>query len=156
RSVPSQSPSTIATSARSASAFQYPTGSRRRATRSPSGSSDGTALASSAQTSTAPSTSESSQAPSRAAKARLTAASTSPRPRKAAYATDLLNASQLRSATIAQRTVAPVQTTRSRSALTSTTPARPARGIGSQPNATPTSAAASRTTAAPPTGSVPA
>ncbi len=142
-------------SASSARAFQYPTGSRRRATRSPSGSSAGTAFATSAHTSVAPMTSESIEAARRVARVRPTAASTMPSPRNAAYATVLLKASQLRSATMDHQTVAPVHTTRSTSAQSSAAPERPVRGTGSHPNADAASAPASTRTAAPPTGSVP-
>ena len=56
-------------------------------------------------------TMESIAAVRRAACARPAAASTSPSPRNAAYATLLLNASQLRSPTIDHQTVTPVQIT---------------------------------------------
>src|SRR5580765_7489068 len=91
----------------------------------------------------------------RAACARPAAPSTSPSPRNTAYATLLLNASQLRSPTIDHQTVTPVQLTRRTSDQTSTAPERPVRGAGRRPNTTARSAPTSRRRAAPPTGSVP-
>ena len=85
----------------------------------------GTAFVTSAHASVVPMTRESIAAARRAACARPTAASTSPSPRNAAYATLLLNASQLRSPTIDHQTVTPVQVTRRTSDQTSTAPERP-------------------------------
>ena len=96
-------------------------------------------------TSVAPTTSDSIDAASRAPNRRPTAASTTPSPRNAQYATALLNASQLRSPTIDQAIVTPIQSVSATAAPTRSAPERPTRGTGSRPSATATSAAASAT-----------
>ncbi len=142
-------------SARSARAFQYPTGSRSRATRSPSGSSAGTAFAISAQTRVAPMTTDSIEAASRAPNRRPTAASITPSPRNAQYATALLKASQLRSPAIDHHIVTPIQMVSATAAPTTSAPERPTRGVGIRARATHSSDAANAMTAAPPTGRIP-
>ncbi len=142
-------------SASSASAFQYSTGSRSRATRSPSGSSEGIDFDTSAHVRTVPVTTARRPAPSRVAARPPTAASTTPSPRNAAKAALLLNASQLRSGAIDHQAVEPVQATSSSIVATRAPPDRPSRGAATSPKATARSTAASSTTAEPPTGSTP-